>query len=537
MNKILIANRGEIAVRIIRTCREMGLATVAVYAACDRHALHVRLADEAYPIGPDEASDSYLRIDKLMDAARASGAGGVHPGYGFLAENPELAEACATAGLTFIGPTAAAMRALGSKTSARDIAGAAGVPVVPGGDTPLDLGYPLLVKAVAGGGGKGMRVVRSADELQGAVAMARSEALSSFGDDRIYFERLLDKPRHIEVQLLGDTHGTIVPFVERECSIQRRHQKLIEETPSTAVTPELRERLMAAAAAIGRAADYTSAGTIEFLVDATGAFYFLEMNTRLQVEHPITEAVTGIDFVRAQIEIARGATLADLKVGTTRDASETGVVPILRPAVATGHAIEVRVYAENPDEGFLPSPGLITHLRPPSGPGIRDDSGAFEGWTVPTAYDPLVSKVIAWAPDRSRAIARMVRALTEYDLRGIRTTIGFCRDLVASPAFATAEFDTTYVDRLIEQHGHKKSVMADELEEIVAIASAMWETARLKSSPSDETPAGTPGAPPVTDMSLEVPDVPRAETVGRDFSRATPTESLWARAARLESLR
>ncbi len=312
MNKILIANRGEIAVRIIRTCRDMGLATVAVYSECDRNALHVRLADEAHAIGPDQASESYLRIDKVIDVARSSGAAGVHPGYGFLAENPEFAEACAKAKLTFIGPTAAAMRAMGSKTNAREVAKTAGVPVIPGGDTSLDVGYPMLVKAVSGGGGKGMRVVRSADELESAITMARSEAQSSFGDDRVYFERLIERPRHIEVQLLGDTHGTIVPFVERECSIQRRHQKLIEETPSPAVTPDLRERLMAAAAAIGHAANYTSAGTIEFLVDASGGFYFLEMNTRLQVEHPITEAVTGVDFVRAQIEIARGAKLAEM---------------------------------------------------------------------------------------------------------------------------------------------------------------------------------------------------------------------------------
>ena len=399
LNKILIANRGEIAVRIIRTCREMGLATVAVYSECDRNALHVRLADEAHAIGPDQASESYLRIDKLIDVGRASGADGVHPGYGFLAENADFAEACSIAGLTFIGPSAAAMRAMGSKTTARDIAAAAGVPVVPGGHTPEDIGYPLLVKAVAGGGGKGMQVVRASAGLDSAVALAKSEARSSFNDDRVYFERLLERPRHIEVQLLGDLHGTIVPFVERECSIQRRHQKLIEETPSPSVTPALRERLMAAAAAIGRKSGYTSAGTIEFLVDASGEFFFLEMNTRLQVEHPITEAVTGIDFVRAQIEIARGA----------RCDWPTGM-----PPSANGHAIEVRVYAENPDEGFLPSPGRITHLRPPSGPGIRDDSGVVEGWTVPTAYDPLVSKVVAWAPDRSGAIARMDRALTEY---------------------------------------------------------------------------------------------------------------------------
>ena len=544
MKKILIANRGEIAVRIIRTCRDMGLATVAVYSECDRNALHVRLADEAHAIGPDQASESYLRIDKVIDAARSLGANGVHPGYGFLAENPELADACAKAGLTFIGPSAAAMRAMGSKTNARAVAIAAGVPVVPGGDTSLDLGYPMLVKAVAGGGGKGMRVVRSADELQGAIALARSEALSSFGNDDVYFEKLLEKPRHIEVQLLGDTHGTIVPFVERECSIQRRHQKLIEETPSPAVTPELRERLMAAAAAIGRAAGYTSAGTVEFLVDASGEFYFLEMNTRLQVEHPITEAVTGVDFVRAQIEIARGAKLsemADLKVGTTTHASEaSGVVPTFRSAVANGHAIEVRVYAENPAEGFLPSPGRITHLRAPAGPGIRDDSGAYEGWTVPTAYDSLISKVVAWAPDRPGAIARMVRALTEYDVRGISTTIGFCRDLVGSFAFASAEFDTTYVDRLLEENG-KQDGKIDGLEEIVAVAAAIWEHRRsaIVHGPSSgvEEPAPVVEEPPPA-IEEPTPAVEQpASAHDRRWTMDDGRSTNWARRAWWESLR
>ena len=509
MKKILIANRGEIAVRIIRTCRDMGIGTVAVYSECDRHSLHVRLADEAHAIGPDQASESYLRIDKVIDAARASGANGVHPGYGFLAENPELAEACAKARLTFIGPSPHAMRAMGSKTNARTMAIAAGVPVVPGGDTSLDLGYPLLVKAVAGGGGKGMRVVRSADELQSAIALARSEAQSSFGNDDVYFEKLLEKPRHIEVQLLGDTHGTIVPFVERECSIQRRHQKLIEETPSPAVTPELRERLMSAATAIGRSANYTSAGTIEFLVDASGEFYFLEMNTRLQVEHPITEAVTGVDFVRAQIDIARGARLSEMST------------------VANGHAIEVRVYAENPAEGFLPSPGRITHLRAPAGPGIRDDSGAYEGWTVPTAYDPLISKVVAWAPERKGAIARMVRALTEYDVRGISTTIGFCRDLVASVAFASAEFDTTYVDRLLQETG-RTDTKIDGLEEVVAIAAAVW--AARNAEPVEAAKEPEPERAPEPEPEPE-------REPGTGTRDRTPSPSLWAQRGRLDGLR
>jgi acetyl-CoA carboxylase biotin carboxylase subunit len=506
LKKILIANRGEIAVRVIRTCREMGLATVAVYSECDRTALHVRLADQAYAIGPNQASESYLRIDKLIEVARASKADGVHPGYGFLAENAEFADACSRAGMTFIGPTPKAMRALGSKTGAREIAIAAGVPVVPGTDKPIGatvadgeliaaastLGYPLLVKAVAGGGGKGMRAVRSEGELPGAVRMARSEARSAFGDDAIYFERLIERPRHVEVQLLGDTHGTVLPFVERECSIQRRHQKLVEETPSTAVTPDLRAQLTQAAALIGRAAGYTSAGTVEFLLDGEGRYYFLEMNTRLQVEHPITEAVTGMDFVRAQIEIANGEPL------------RYSPGQLLTPA---GHAIECRIYAEDPDEGFLPSPGVITHLRPPSGPGIRDDGGATAGGMVPMHYESLVSKVVAWGPDRPGALARMIRALTEYDLRGIKTTIGFCRELLCSPAFAAGDFDTTTVDRLLEGRLNGAMGLDAELEELAAIAAAFAAERR------------------------------RAGAGGKKERLGAPTESLWEQRARLESLR
>ena len=507
LNKILIANRGEIAARVIRTCREMGLTTVAVYSECDRTALHVRLADEAYAIGPGQASESYLRIDKLIDVARASRADALHPGYGFLAENPELAEACRKAGVTFIGPTAKAMHLMGNKTGARQIAMAAGVPVVPGTEKPfgagandselsaaaLTVGYPLLVKAVAGGGGKGMRSVRSESELASAVGMARSEARSAFGHDAVYFERLIERPRHIEVQLLGDEHGTVLPFVERECSIQRRHQKLVEETPSPVVTPDLRAQLAQSAAAIGLAAGYTSAGTDEFLLDGGGRYYFLEMNTRLQVEHPVTEAVTGIDFVRAQIDIANGARL------------QYDPERLLTPA---GHAIECRVYAEDPDDAFLPSPGLITHLRAPSGPGIRDDTGATAGWTVPTYYDSLVSKVIAWGPDRPGAVARMVRALREYDLRGIKTTIGFCRELLMSPAFAAGDFDTTTVDRILERRRNDAPQDA-ELEELAAMAAAF--AARRE----------TPGEP-------KKPKTPRG---------VTQAESLWEQRARLESLR
>jgi acetyl-CoA carboxylase biotin carboxylase subunit len=538
LNKILIANRGEIAVRIIRTCREMRIATVAVYSECDRTALHVRLADEAYAIGPDRAAESYLRIDKLLDVARKSKADGLHPGYGFLAENPDLAEACSKAGITFIGPTANGMRKMGSKTGARKIAVAAGVPVVPGTDMSFsggapdsDLvaaakatGYPLLVKAVAGGGGKGMRIVRSEGELVSAVQMARSEAQSAFGNNDVYFELLIGRPRHIEVQLLGDHQGTIVPFVERECSIQRRHQKLIEETPSSAVTPELRAQLTQAAAAIGRAAGYTSAGTVEFLLDGEGRYYFLEMNTRLQVEHPITEVVTGIDFVRAQIEIASGRPLKEMVAVNDKG----GFVP------ANGHGIECRVYAEDPDEGFMPSPGLITHLRPPSGPGVRDDGGATAGWMVPTHYDPLVSKVITWGPDRPGAIARMVRALTEYDLRGIKTTIGFCRDMLSSRAFGAGEFDTTTVEHMMEKRRGGPGAQDQELEELAAIAAA-FAAHRLATTAIAVEPAETSMVEPAKEPAVAEATAPVAAPAKARV--VAPPESLWEQRARWENLR
>src|SRR6188508_1477458 len=374
MKKILIANRGEIAVRVIRACRDMGIATAAVYSECDRAALHVRLADEAWPVGPSAPRESYLRIDAIIDAAKKAGADAVHPGYGFLAENEDFAAACRDAGLTFIGPTPEAIRLMGSKTAARQAAIAAGVPVVPGTDRAVpaeapdadvlrsagEIGYPVMLKAVAGGGGKGMRLVRDAASLPGALRAARSEAQSAFGSGDVYLERRLDAPRHIEVQLLGDRHGTVIPFVERECSVQRRHQKVVEESPSPAVSAELRAALASAAQRVAQSVGYTNAGTIEFLLDADGRFYFLEMNTRLQVEHPITEAVTGLDLVQWQFRIAAGDRLS------------------IDPSFALtprGHAIEARVYAEDPAEGFMPSPGRILHLRAPSGPGVRDDGG------------------------------------------------------------------------------------------------------------------------------------------------------------------
>jgi acetyl-CoA carboxylase biotin carboxylase subunit len=473
VKKILIANRGEIAVRIIRACREMHLSPVAVYSECDRPALHVRLADEAYAIGPSAPRESYLRIDRLIDVARRSGADAVHPGYGFLAENEDFATACRDAGLTFIGPTAEAIDTMGSKTAARMAARRAGVPVVPGTEDPLaadvgddvvaaaaaSIGYPLLVKAVAGGGGKGMRTVVDPADLSSAVRAARSEAASAFGDAAVYFERKLTRPRHIEVQLLGDHHGNVVPFVERECSIQRRHQKVVEETPSVAVTPALRMAITSAAAAVAKAVGYTNAGTIEFLLDESGQFYFLEMNTRLQVEHPITEMVTGLDLVQWQIRIARGEPL-DLD-------------PV-RALTPSGHAIECRIYAEDPDNNFLPSPGRIISLRPPAGPGIRDDSGATAGLDVPIDYDPMISKLVAWAEDRPRAIARMRRALGEYLVSGIRTTVPFFTWLLSQPDFAEGRFDTTYLDEVLKSRGGRPFVEPDaEVEDIAAIAAAL----------------------------------------------------------------
>jgi acetyl-CoA carboxylase, biotin carboxylase subunit len=471
--KILVANRGEIAVRVIRACRELGIPTVAVYSDCDRGARHVRDADQAVHIGPSPAGESYLRIDKLIDVAKATGATAVHPGYGFLAENAAFARACSEAGLTFIGPSADAIKALGSKTGAREIAIRAGVPVVPGTEAPLGadasdaeiaregarVGYPLMVKAVAGGGGKGMRVVEKADTLLDAVRTARSEAGSAFGDTAVYFERRIMKPRHIEIQLLADSYGTVIPFVERECSIQRRHQKVVEESPSIAVDPHLRRRIADAAAAVASAAGYTNAGTIEFLLDEDGSFYFLEMNTRLQVEHPVTEMVTSLDLVHWQIRIARGERLT---------------IDPERALTPQGHAIECRIYAEDADQGFMPSPGLVRAIRPASGPGIRDDGGVVSGYTVPVFYDSMIAKLIAWAGTRPEAIARMTRALQEYEVLGVRTTIPFFLWLMREPDYLAARYDTTYLDRLLaSRRGQSFSDFSEQDEDHIAIAAAL----------------------------------------------------------------
>jgi acetyl-CoA carboxylase biotin carboxylase subunit len=472
--KILVANRGEIAVRIIRACREMGIPAVAVYSDCDRDARHVRDADEAVHIGASPAAQSYLRVEGLIEAARRSGADAVHPGYGFLAENASFARACGEAGLTFIGPSPGSIALMGSKTAAREVAVRAGVPVVPGTDRPFGaeasddemavaaaaVGYPLIVKAVAGGGGKGMRMVEKAGDLPAAIRTARSEAGSAFGDSAVYLERRIIRPRHIEVQLFGDQHGTVIPFVERECSIQRRHQKVVEESPSLAVDPELRRKIASAAAAVARTAGYYNAGTIEFLLDQGGAFYFLEMNTRLQVEHPVTEMVTSIDLVHWQIRIARGERL-DLD-------PERALTP-------HGHAIECRIYAEDPDLGFMPSPGLIRGLRPASGPGIRDDGGVGVGYTVPVFYDSMIAKLVAWGADRPEAVARMHRALREYQVLGIRTTIPFFLWLMRQPAYSAGAYDTTYLDELLASRTESFNEL-DAADEDLAVVAAAFDT-------------------------------------------------------------
>jgi acetyl-CoA carboxylase biotin carboxylase subunit len=487
MRKVLVANRGEIAVRVIRTCREMGLSTVAVYSECDRTALHVRHADEAWPIGASPPRESYLRIDRIIEVARRSGADAVHPGYGFLAENEAFAFEVGAAGLTFIGPSPEAIALMGSKTAARAVARRAGVPVVPGTGDPLapdldeaglravaeEVGYPLLVKAVAGGGGKGMRSVVDPAELGGAVRAARSEAGTAFGDAAVYLERRLTRPRHVEVQLFGDAHGTVVAFVERECSIQRRHQKVVEESPSVAVTPKLRRALAEAARAVASSVAYTNAGTIEFLLDEDGRFYFLEMNTRLQVEHPVTEMVTGLDLVRWQIGIACG------------DRLDVDPETLLAPR---GHAIECRIYAEDPDNNFLPSPGLIRTLRAPGGPGIRDDSGAEAGLVVPIFYDPMISKLVAWSDDRPRAIARMQRALSEYLVSGIRTTLPFFMWLFEQPAFREGRFHTAFLDEVLKARaGEAFAAEAPELEELAAMAAALQNV--VPGAPSGQAPS------------------------------------------------
>jgi acetyl-CoA carboxylase biotin carboxylase subunit len=439
--KILIANRGEIAVRIIATCREMGIKTVSVYSEADRSALHVLEADQAVCLGDSAPAESYLNIDKIMAAAKQTGAEAIHPGYGFLAENPLFAERCHEESIVFIGPPAQAIRNLGDKTVARRTMVNSGIPVIPGmmqaKADPDELmkeakliGYPVLIKAAAGGGGKGMRIVHSAGDLREAAESASSEARSAFGNGAIYLEKYLRQPRHVEFQVLADAHGNVIHLLERECSIQRRHQKIIEETPSTALTPKLRAKMGKAAIAAVRASGYVNAGTVEFLVDHDSKFYFLEVNTRLQVEHPITEMVIGIDLVRQQIEIAAGNPLK---------LSQADIV-------GRGHAIECRIYAEDPLSDFLPSSGKIAFVREPRGPGIRNDSGVYSGYTVPMEYDPILSKLITHAESRQECISRMSRALKDYVVLGVLTPIPFLIDILSSEAFIKGETYTDFID-------------------------------------------------------------------------------------------
>ena len=477
--KILIANRGEIAVRIVRACRDIGVRAVAVYSDADRASLHVQLADEAYPLGPSPSRESYLVIEKIIGVARYAGCDAIHPGYGFLAENPALARACADAGVTFIGPSPKAMEQLGSKTAARHLARDVGVATVPGTLDPIErsedlrkaaqsVGFPLVLKAVAGGGGKGMRLVEREAELDASWRDASSEARNAFGDERLYLEKYLLRPRHIEIQVLGDQHGHIIHLGERECSVQRRHQKVIEESPSPIMTPELRHAMGEAALKLARAGLYTNAGTVEFLVDSERNFYFLEMNTRLQVEHPVTEMVNSLDLVKLQIRIAEGEPL-----------------PLAQKDVALrGHAIECRIYAEDPDNNFLPSPGKILERRVPSGPGIRLDDGVYTGWTVPNEYDPMLGKLISLGNDREEAIARLRRALDEYYACGIKTNVSLFRRILTTQDFQTGAIYTSWLDDFLrneKQTGHEESTpprgeggASQAVEDAAIFAAALW---------------------------------------------------------------
>ena len=476
--KILIANRGEIAVRVIRACHEMGIAAVAVYSEVDRAALHVRHADEACPIGASTASESYLNIPKILDAAKRSGVDAIHPGYGFLSENARFAQACAHAGVKFIGPSAVAMEMMGSKTRARQAMERAGIPLVPGTASGLEsfeqaeqmaarVGYPVMLKAAAGGGGKGMRLVRTPKELNSALESARSEAERAFGDDEVYMEKAIINPRHIEMQVVADEHGNAIYLGERECSIQRRHQKVLEESPAPTVNSEMRRKMGEAAVRVAKAAGYSNAGTVEFLLDEMENFFFLEM------EHPVTELVTGIDLVHLQIRIAAGEKL-----------------PFVQNDVQIrGHAIECRIYAEDPDNNYFPSPGLINLLMEPSGPGIRLDSGVYEGWNVPMDYDPLLAKLIGYGSDRVQAIGRLRRALGEYFVGGIKNNISLFRRILHHPDFRAGKVDTGFLDRMLKKQNSGQA--GTKLSEAAVIAAGMFVAMGSTVSASD--PANAAG--------------------------------------------
>ncbi len=464
ISKVLVANRGEIAVRVIRTCREMDIATVAVYSDADRGSFHVRNADQAVHIGPSPSRQSYLDIERVVAAARATGADAVHPGYGFLSEKAEFARALDRAGIVFVGPRPESMEAMGVKTTARQNMAAAGVPTVPGSPAPIAaeaearaladrIGYPVMIKAAAGGGGKGMKRCDAPADFARLWQSARREAASAFGDDRLYLEKFLDQPRHVEIQVFADDHGGCIWIGERECSVQRRQQKVVEESPSCVLDPRMREAMGEVAVRAARAVGYRGAGTVEFLVDAQRNFYFLEMNTRLQVEHPVTEMITGLDLVRMQLEVAQGER-----------------IPAQEQILRRGHAIEARVYAEDPARNFMPSPGKITYLRVPAGPGVRDDSGVYSGWVVPQHYDPLLSKLVAWAPNRDQAIARLLRALGEYTVHGITTNLEFLSAVLRHPAFRSGEYDTGFCTRYAAELLPRP---AAALEDVALVAAAL----------------------------------------------------------------
>ncbi|HEX6629865.1 MAG TPA: acetyl-CoA carboxylase biotin carboxylase subunit [Gemmatimonadaceae bacterium] len=439
--KVLIANRGEIALRVIRACRELGVQTVAVYSEADRESLHVRFADDDVCIGPAPARDSYLKIPRLIAAAEITGADAIHPGYGFLAENAEFAETCRASNISFIGPTPEQIRVMGDKAAARKAMSAVGVPIVPGTPGPVEdvdealafareIGFPVIIKAAAGGGGKGMRVAKDADDFARSFQLARSEALSAFGNGDVYVEKYLTRPRHIEFQILGDAHGHVIHLGERDCSVQRRHQKLIEEAPSPAVTPDLRERMGSDAVRGAKAIDYVGAGTIEMLLDEDGSYYFMEMNTRIQVEHPVTEMLTGVDLVKEQIRVAAGQPL-----------SVTGLPPL------RGHVIECRINAEDPSRNFQPSPGRIEVFHPPGGPGVRLDTHVYAGYTVPPFYDSLLAKLIVQGRDRQEALRRMHVALDGFIIEGVTTTAPFLTRVMENPRFQSGDVDTKFLER------------------------------------------------------------------------------------------
>ena len=475
-NKILVSNRGEIAVRVINACRLLGIPTLAIYSTADKNAVHAQLADEAVEIGPPSPRESYLNIDKIIETALEYKCDAIHPGYGFLAENPEFPEKCKKAGIIFIGPSAESMRLMGNKVQSRIKMADAGVPLIPGmkaAGTSIaefekaaeEAGYPVLIKAAAGGGGKGMRIVHHKKNLKESVEAAKREAKNAFNDDTVYLEKYIEDPRHIEFQVLADKHGDVIHIFERECSIQRRHQKIIEETPSVAVTPEIRAKMGEMAVKVTKAANYLNAGTIEFLLDKNGGFYFLEMNTRVQVEHPVTEMTTGVDLVVEQIRIAAGEKISD----SARNAKQSG------------HSIECRVYAEDAENGFLPSSGKILQYIEPAGPGIRVDTGIANGTTVGVEYDPILAKLIVHAPDRDLAIAKMINALKDYKILGIKTSRKFMMDILAHPEFKAGRTYTDFIDRNMGERTIEK--------ELVELAAAV-SSAALMSKPSVSTGAG-----------------------------------------------